>query len=229
MTLFPLTATALSYHSQNRLLLDKISLTLNAGQKVVLTGRSGSGKSLLLQALNDLLPLSDEQLNKIMLNNKAILHYPPTHYRAKVILFHQTPNLIDGTVLDNLQLPFSFRHHQNSQFNQQWHLEKLKYLGKTESFLYQSITDLSGGERQIVAFLQSLQLNPSIALFDEITAALDDETAACLMDLVLEWHDDNKAFIWITHNPSEQEKLKATIWQMENGRLSLEATNGNHA
>lgn len=227
MTYPLLSTTTLFYHAQDRVLLNKVSFNLHAGQKVVLVGRSGSGKSLLLQALNDLLPLSDDNLSRIMLNNLPISQIPPAEYRAKVALFHQTPSLIEGTVLENLAMPFEFKYHQNKLFDKNWHAQKLKKFGKSEDFIHQDISHLSGGERQLVAFLRTLQLNPTIALFDEPTSALDNETALCLMDLVLDWHDEHKAFIWVTHTPDEQHKLGADLWRMEHG--VLEVNDGNLA
>lgn len=209
----------LAYHAQGKQLLHDVSFELYHGQKVMLIGRSGSGKSLLLQALADILPLEHTMSDAIKLENLPIGQIPPQQYRAKVALFHQTPSLIDGTVLDNLALPFTFKHHQQNSFDKNWHLDKLHKLGKSDDFLGQSIEHLSGGERQIVSFLRTLQLNPTIALFDEVTSALDDKTADDLMRLVLEWHDDAKAFIWVTHNPSEQQKLKAKVWSMNEGIL----------
>lgn len=218
-----LTTNNLSYRTQNQLLLDNVSFKLYGGQKVALIGRSGSGKSVLLQALVDLLPLdlSNDKTNRIMLNNSPIQQIPPQNYRSQVTLSHQHANLTSGTVLDNLKAPFAFKYHQHKQFNQAWHLEKLIKLDKTEQFFNQHAENLSGGERQLVNFLRTLQFNPTIALFDEITSALDDETAHYLMDLVLDWHDDKKAFIWITHTPAEQLTLGADLWRMDNGRLMV--------
>ncbi|WP_228422990.1 ATP-binding cassette domain-containing protein, partial [Chryseobacterium mucoviscidosis] len=75
-----------------------MTLTLHFGQKISLMGRSGSGKSLLLQALADLLPL--DNANKIMLNKNGklipISQISATDYRSVVALFHQSPNLSDG-------------------------------------------------------------------------------------------------------------------------------------
>lgn len=211
----------LSHRIQDRPLLENISLKLYAGQKVVLVGRSGSGKSVLLQALADLLPLEKPMLNRIMLNNIPISQIPPPIYRTQVALFHQIANLTSGTVLDNLKAPFAFKYHQDKMFNPKWHLEKLNKLGKTEQFLNQSIENLSGGERQLVNFLRTLQFNPVIALFDEITSALDDETAHRLIQLVLDWHDDKKALVWVTHTPTEQHTLGAELWRMDDGVLDM--------
>lgn len=220
-----LTATALSYHTPDRTLLDNVSFALHHGQKVALVGRSGSGKSVLLQALADLLPLDSAITDSIMLNKNGKLtslsQIPPPDYRSAVALFHQTPSLSDGTVLDNLTAPFGFKYHQNKKIDKSWHLQKLATLGKHDNFINQSIHELSGGERQIVSFLRTLQFNPTVALFDETTSALDDETALLLMRLVLDWHDDTKALIWVTHTPNEQQALGADLWRMENGVLAV--------
>ncbi|UYZ76708.1 ABC transporter ATP-binding protein [Moraxella bovis] len=66
-----------------------------------------------------------------------------------------------------------------------------------------------------------MQFNPAIAPFDETTSALGDETAHLLMRLVLDWHDDTKALIWVTHTPSEQQALGADLWRMDNGVLAV--------
>ena len=72
-----------------------------------------------------------------------------------------------------------------------------------------------------MSFLRTLQFNPTLALFDETTSALDDETANLLMRLVLDWHDNHKALIWVTHTPSEQQVLGADLWRMDNGMLAV--------
>lgn len=225
MTAPLLSVNQLSYRVVDRTLLDDVTFDLNYGQKVALVGRSGSGKSVLLQALADLLPLNDGTADSIKLNTNGKLtpfnQISPPDYRSAVALFHQTPSLSDGTVLDNLTAPFGFKYRQNKKFDKNWHLQKLATLGKHDNFINQSIHELSGGERQIVSFLRTLQFNPTVALFDETTSALDDETANLLMRLVLDWHDNHKALIWVTHTPSEQQALGADLWRMENGVLAV--------
>lgn len=225
MTAPLLSVNQLSYRVVDRTLLDDVTFDLNYGQKVALVGRSGSGKSVLLQALADLLPLNNRSADSIKLNKDGQLiplsQISPPDYRSAVALFHQTPSLSDGTVLDNLTATFGFKYRQNKKFDKNWHLQKLATLGKHDNFINQSIHELSGGERQIVSFLRTLQFNPTVALFDETTSALDDETANLLMRLVLDWHDNHKALIWVTHTPSEQQALGADLWRMENGVLAV--------
>ena len=198
------------------LLLDHINFKLNGGDKIVLLGRSGSGKSLLLQALGDLLPCTAAS---IYLKGVPLHEITPVTYRSQVALCHQSPQLSDGTVLDNLTAPFRFSHHQNKRFKVDWHLHRLARFGRASDFLDKSIHELSGGERQMVSFLRTLQFNPTVALFDEVTSALDGDTATALIQLVCEWHDDTKALLWVTHHPNEQVQLQANVWRMHNGRL----------
>lgn len=211
-----LSAHNLSYHHGDMLLLNDVDISLYGGDKIVLLGRSGSGKSLLLQALGDLLTLDK---GGITLQSIPLIEIAPAVYRSQVSLFHQSPQFFDGTVLQNLQAPFDFKYYQAKQFDIDWHIAKLSHFGRSAQFLQQSVHKLSGGERQIVGFLCSLQLNPMVALFDEVTSALDGETADALIQLVCEWHDETKALLWVTHTPNEQLQLGAKVWQMHNGQL----------
>lgn len=217
-----LTTTALSYSYQGRQILNEMSFDLYGGQKVTLMGRSGSGKSMLLKCLADLLPTNNPsiQINKDG-QLTPISAITPYEYRSIVALFHQTPNLSEGTVLDNLTLPFRFKYHHHKKFNLHWHKACLDKLGKNSDFLNQSVHEISGGERQLVNFLRTLQFEPTIALFDETTSTLDNQTSELLMDLVLTWHDNTKAFIWVTHTPNEQHYLKAEQWYMDKGILKI--------
>ena len=217
-----ISAQELCYQVDNKKLLDNVSFELYAGDKVVLLGRSGSGKSLLLKALADLLPLADG--GAVSVRGVPMRKIAPTDYRSWVSLIHQAPMLIDDTVAANLALPMSFAHHCGCTFDRQWHIERLAQLGKHSDFMDKQAKDLSGGERQIVSFLRTLQLDPRILLIDEATSALDSDSATALIDLVLEWHDDqhdhDKALIWVTHTVEQSTMLDATVWQMDQGRLT---------
>lgn len=196
-------------------LLNNVSGIINAGDKIALIGRSGSGKSLLLQALADLL----SAVGDIWLLGRHITDIPPTTYRRQVALIGQEPSLSEGTVQDNLCLPFGFACHKNKTFNQAFHLHALATLGKSPDFLTKTTDVLSGGEKQLVNFLRSLQFDPDVLLLDEPTAALDPDTAHRLIQLVLAWHSPNKAFVWVTHTHEHLTYLQGTLWVMADGQL----------
>ncbi len=201
------------------LLLDNASGQLLSGQLTVLTGPSGSGKSVLLRLLAGLTPMST---GDIYLNSSSIFSIEPTSWRTQVALLGQHPQLIEGSVLDNLQLPYTLQAHKDHKFNKQWHLEQLAYLQRDESFLSQSTSYLSGGERQLVNILRLLQLNPKVLLLDEPTAALDKNTATNLIALLINWlhSDSQRAILWITHDSDSTMAFADSHWHMQTGRLT---------
>lgn len=208
-----------------RTLLDDISGSICGGDRIVLMGASGSGKSLLLSALASQIPLTQGQIYLTYANQMTdITSIPPPHLRQQIALLMQTPVMVDGTVRDNLMLPFGFGHHKAKQFDERRHIAWLARFGKSADFIHQDITKLSGGERQIVHFLRTLQLEPTLLLLDEPTAALDTVSAGVLMSLVHEWLDGHRAYIWISHRTDEVATLGNHRWQMMAGRLECVAS-----
>lgn len=218
-----------------RELLNGVSGTLLDGQVTVLTGHSGSGKSVLLRALAGLLPIptgdvwlrqdgseykDDSGQNS---NDYLSIHdTSPTQWRAQVALLAQHPQLLEGSVLENLQMPYRLQAHQHSQFDIDWHIAQLAYLERTAEFLQQEASHLSGGERQLVNTLRLLQLNPQVLLLDEPTAALDADTSAKLVHLLISWlhSKPQRAILWITHDTQDIMPLADKHWHMEAGVLT---------
>src|SRR5205807_6803377 len=108
-------------------------------------------------------------------------------YRSRVIYLHQRPALFEGTVEDNLRLPFSLKAHRAGRFDRARAVARLAGLGRDPSFLDKSHRDLSGGEAQITALVRALQLDPDVLLLDEPTAALDGTAARAVERLLEHW------------------------------------------
>lgn len=188
---------------------------------ILLTGQSGSGKSLLLKLLATLLPKS---AGDIQLNAESLSQVTPPMWRSKVAYVTQMGEMIEGSVLDNLTLPFSFKFYQQQTFKLDWHLHYLAQLGKSDTFLQQDSRVLSGGEKQLVNLLRTLQLQPAILLLDEPTASLDDITTRQVETLITTWYQDHStaAVVWISHEPNQIERLLAfgaKHWRMADGVL----------
>lgn len=211
----------------NRALISGASGILLAGQVTVLTGASGSGKSVLLRVLAGLLPMttgdvwlqSDAQKRD---TRDSIHEIAPMHWRSQVALLAQQPQLLEGSVIDNLQLPYRLASHQQKHFNIDWHIEQLEYLERTSDFLQQDANTLSGGERQLVNTLRLLQLNPQVLLLDEPTAALDVDTSAKLVHLLINWlrREPTRTLLWVTHDTQDIMPLADKHWHMDAGVLT---------
>ncbi len=214
-----------------RTLIAGASGSLLAGQLTVLTGQSGSGKSVLLQVLAGLftmtagdvwyhnytsnLPLQSSRLAQ------SIHHTPPTQWRAQVALLAQHPQLIEGSVTANLQMPYHLQAHQHKRFDDEWHVRQLNHLGLSADFLQQDAAHLSGGERQLVNTLRLLQLSPQVLLLDEPTAALDRQTSARLIQLLTLWLNakPQRTLLWVTHDTQDIITLADNHWHIQAGVL----------
>ena len=221
-----------------KVLINNVSGTLLAGQITVLTGSSGSGKSVLLRVLAGLLPMSSGEVylsNNEELNNKtykgsiynnstyhSIHDTPPTQWRTRIALLAQHPQLLEGSVLENLQMPYRLQAHQHLDFDIDWHIAQLVQLKRRADFLQQEASYLSGGERQLVNTLRLLQLNPQVLLLDEPTAALDSDTSAQLVHFLINWlrGDTQRSILWVTHDTQDIMPLADRHWHMQTGVLT---------
>ena len=214
--------------AHQRLLIDGATGKLLAGQVTVLTGASGSGKSVLLRVLAGLLPMSggnvclrsDDQSTSSAYC--SIHDTAPIQWRTHVALLAQHPQLLEGSVLENLQMPYQLQAHQHRRFDIDWHIAQLEQLQRSADFLQQEVYHLSGGERQLVNTLRLLQLNPRVLLLDEPTAALDSDTSAQLVHLLTNWlqEDKQRTLLWVTHDTQDIMPLADRHWQMQAGVLT---------
>jgi putative ABC transport system ATP-binding protein len=181
-------------------LLNGISLSIRPGERFAILGPTGSGKTLLLRALA-LLDAVDS--GEVRFDGRAVSDPEVPAFRRRVVYLHQRPALIEGTVEQNLQLPWSFKTKSDSGFHRENVLRFLGCIGRGADFLHRPSAQLSGGERQIVALLRALQLEPRVLLLDEPTAALDFKSTACVEDIVrtyLKESPGTRASVWVTHD-----------------------------
>lgn len=202
-------------------LLNETSFSVNPGQRILLTGRSGSGKSLLLRTMALLEKRCEGQL---YWQDNTIHENEVPDYRRRVIYLHQRPNFFAGTIEDNFRLPFSFRGHRNGSYDSKRVEELLATMERPSDFLDKFPEQLSGGELQIAAVIRALLLQPNVLLLDEPTAAIDSHTTELLEHLLLDWVDQDatqRAFVWVTHSQAQADKMANTRWTMQAGFLAL--------
>ena len=161
----------------------------------------------------------------ITLNGKNLTDLMPAIWRSQVAYIAQLSEMIEGSVLDNLALPFSFALYKDKKLDVSWHEQELVNLGKSPQFLQQDSRSLSGGEKQLVNLLRTLQLHPSILLLDEPTASLDTTTTHQVETLINHWYQStpNASVVWISHEPTQIQRLLAigtSHWTMADGQLS---------
>ena len=154
-------------------LLRNISFEVNRGEKVVIIGASGAGKTSLLRLLNR---LSSPTQGKIYLETISLTQLPVIQLRQQVMLVPQEPKLLGMTVKEALVYPLKLQALPTAEIARRldtW-LDRLRI---PQEWLERSELQLSLGQRQLIAIARALIMQPKILLLDEPTSALDLGTA----------------------------------------------------
>jgi putative ABC transport system ATP-binding protein len=180
--------------------LDGVSLRIERGEYVAVTGASGSGKSTLLNMLGcldrpdsgsytldgvDVAALDDEALSA--LRNRRIGFVFQS--------FHLLPRL---SVLQNVMLPWRFCAEPDADAAE-YARALLERMGLGERIGHRP-AELSGGQIQRAAIARALAMRPSLLLADEPTGNLDSKSAAAVLGLLDELHGDGQTVVLVTHD-----------------------------
>lgn len=198
--------------------LNNVSLSVEAGESVAITGPSGSGKSTLLNILGTLdRPTSGQVrvrgVDPAALDDEALARF---RNRAIGLVFQEHHLLPQCTALENVLIPtLAFRTHEPVHSRA---VELLRRMG-LEHRLDHFPSELSGGERQRTAIARALLQRPAIVLADEPTGNLDRAAAETVAELLFEAaRDEGAALVLVTHGEALAEK--ADRWQvMRDGSL----------
>ncbi len=180
--------------------VDCVSLDVCAGDFIVITGRSGIGKTTLLSLIGR---LTEPTAGEILIDGvdlKSLDDGALSNFRARKIGFvFQFASLIPTlSVLENIALPSLFA---GQAVDEKRTLELARMVGlgdKWSSYPPQ----LSGGQRRRVAIARALINRPAILLADEPTGDLDVDTEREVLDLFRAFNRQGMTVILVTHNPS---------------------------
>lgn len=198
--------------------LKDISLTIDRGELVAITGSSGSGKSTLMNILGCLdLPTSGRYvLSGIDVMNMS--QRQQAHIRNKKIGFiFQGFNLIPAlTALENVELPLIYKgipHKQRLEL-----AEKALNTVGLEKRMEHKPYELSGGQQQRVAIARAIATKPPIILADEPTGNLDSHSGEVILDTLIKLNELGKTVILITHDNSVAQRMDRQI-KISDGRV----------
>ena len=201
--------------SPEKIILEEISLSVEAGAHLTITGPSGSGKSSLLKLLAALVSPSS---GRIVYQGRDLEDLDPVTYHREVSYCFQQPVLFGQTVRDNVAFPFEIR---QIPFDQERVLTALARLDLGPEFLDKPIKDLSGGEKQRVALVRNLLFEPKVLLLDEVSSGLDEKTKILLRTFLKDLHQEGVTLIEVTHDQQEIEAAERLV-TIVGGRLAHE-------
>lgn len=198
--------------------LKGVSLEVSQGEKVVIIGPSGSGKSVFIRCINGLekpdsgiIVVDGMDLSNRKIDSRALAR--------DVAMVFQSYNLYPHkTVLENVTLaPIKVLKvsKQDATSAAYAYLERVGLLDKVDKYPKQ----LSGGQQQRVAIARALNMHPKIMLLDEPTSALDPEMVQEVLEVIKSLGKTNMTVVIVTHEMGLAQELADTVVFMENGSI----------
>jgi putative ABC transport system ATP-binding protein len=210
-----------TYHLGGEVLnaLDRVNLTIDAGEFVAITGPSGSGKSTLANIISGLDHPTD---GKIVVDGGELSQLSDTKlsvYRNKHIGFvFQSFNLqATQTALENVMLPLIFAQ-MTYKDRKARATECLQAVGLSDRLNHKP-SQLSGGQRQRVAIARALATKPSVIIADEPTGNLDSTHGEEIIKLLQDLNKQGITLIIITHDASIARRASRIV-EIHDGKLT---------
>lgn len=221
--------------------LKNISLSIEKGDFVALVGKTGSGKSTLIQTFNGLLEptkgftkideflvTSDKKLKKQIFKEDEVIKKANKKsflLRKKVGMVFQFPEyqLFEQTIIKDVMFgPLNFK--VAPDIAKQKAVEALNSVNINESYFERSPFELSGGEKRRVAIAGVLASNPDILVLDEPTAGLDPNGKIEIMNLVKKIHNEGKTIVLVTHDMDVVMNYANKVFVLNDSKLIDETT-----
>ena len=197
--------------------LDDVSFEIEAGKKLAITGRSGSGKSPLLHLAAGIdvpsfgkVYVGGQDLSVLGDNKRTLLR------RDQIGLVFQFFYLLPGlTVFENVVLPGWIASDGDLKERGYELLDRVGLMSQA----YKMAANLSGGEMQRVAICRALLRKPRLLLADEPTGNLDDKNSELVMDLLMQLVEEERStLLYVTHS-SAQAALADDSLSLQSGKL----------
>ena len=217
-----------------REVLKDINLNVEEGSYTVIIGKTGSGKSTLIEHINGLLlPTQGEVLvnNVLITNPKSKKEKRELAKKLKVlrqdvaVLFQfSEQQLFETSVLkDIIFAPLNYGISEERAISKA--KELIKLVGLDKSYLDKSPFELSGGEMRKVALCGVLALEPKVLILDEPTVALDYKSREEIMTMVKKLKDElNMTIVLISHNMNYVLEYADKVFVLKNGKINFEGT-----
>jgi cell division transport system ATP-binding protein len=204
--------------------LDNVSLKIDKGEFVYITGASGAGKSTLLRLIYaDLLPTR----GVVLIANKDITNITPKsipYLRRNIgVIFQDFKLLEEKTVFDNIFMTLEIFYIKPEQIENRIFsiLRRLGLFSRRDTI----VKKLSGGEKQRVAIARALINEPSIILADEPTGNLDPERGEDIIKLLQDIANQGNTVLVATHDKALIEKMPARTIYLKNGKVEADTKN----
>jgi len=201
------------------LILQDVNFSIDKGEFIYLVGKTGSGKSSLLQTMYADIPLQEGEATVAGYNLAKIKEKEVPFLRRKLgIVFQDFQLLTDRSVTENLFFVMKATGWKDKKKMEKRAIEVLDKVGLSTKG-YKMPHQLSGGEQQRIAIARALLNDPDLILADEPTGNLDPETSKGLMDLLMEISKSGRSILMATHDYKLFEDYPSRTLKCEDSRV----------
>ncbi len=200
--------------------LDGVNLSVAKGETLVVLGRSGTGKSVLLRHLIGL-QLPDSGSIQVLGEEITSLSGQPLYdMRKKVGFVFQNAALYDSlSVVENVEFPLGHLTPMTPAQRRERAMEILAQVGMEEA-ASKMPADISGGMKKRVGLARALALQPEMMLYDEPTAGLDPITSGEISDLILKLQEEHSlSSIVVTHDMRSAKAISNRVAMLDDGKI----------
>ncbi|HVV56235.1 MAG TPA: ATP-binding cassette domain-containing protein [Mucilaginibacter sp.] len=203
-----------------------IDLDLYQGENLVVLGRSGTGKSVLIKIISGLLRADEGEVNVLRHDMNAIGEEELQELRVRIGFSFQNSALYDSmTVRKNLEFPLVRNRKGMTRKEINTAVETVLDAVGLLHTINQMPSELSGGQRKRVGIARTLILNPEVMLYDEPTAGLDPITCTEIIDLINEVQQRYRtSSIIITHDLTCAKSTGDRVAMLLDGRFDRVGT-----
>ena len=193
--------------------LENINLELDKGDYYVLLGKSGVGKTVLLEIIAGLIKPNS---GKVFFNNKDITHTKIQNRKIGIVFqdYSVFPHL---TVKQNIAYPLKGKKISNTKKEEL--INQYAQIANISHLLNRGTKNLSGGELQRVALARMLVSNPDCILLDEPLASLDVQLKGGLRNLLRKINRDGVTILHVTHDYEEAIALSNKVAVIHDGKI----------
>jgi ABC-type polar amino acid transport system ATPase subunit len=203
-------------NGKKAVLLDDISLDMQAGKITLFLGKSGSGKTSLLRCFSQ---IETKYTGEIFCQEKRIDQLPPKKRCQLIGFVPQSYALFPSmTVLDNCAHPLRIVLGYSKKEAYQRVEEMIPTLGM-QTLLHSYPYELSGGQQQRAAILRALLLDPLFLLLDEPTSALDPENTTLLLQIISRLKREGKGVIISSQDMFFAQNICENAYFLEHGKI----------